>query len=151
MMADPILVERREGYAVLTLNRPEASNAMSGPLLVLLIRELDRLEVDDSIRGLIITGAGRTFCAGMDLKELQNPNGPMGRPAGIWGEETPNAVARLSRFSKPVVAAVNGAAVTGGFELALVCDVIVASTLARFGDTHARVGIISGGGASQLL
>jgi enoyl-CoA hydratase len=150
-MTDLLLVERRDGYAILTLNRPEALNAMSAGLLQALIETCEDMEVDPSVRGLIVTGAGRAFCAGMDLKELQDPNGPLSQAGGIWSDGTPNAVARLAHFSKPTIAAVNGAAVTGGFELALVCDVIVASTMARFGDTHARVGIISGGGASQLL
>jgi enoyl-CoA hydratase len=150
-MTDPLLLDRRDCYAVLTLNRPDAMNAMSAALLRALMKVFDELETDPSVRGLIVTGAGRAFCAGMDLKELRDPRGPLSGVHGLWGEATPNAVVRLARFSKPTIAAVNGAAVTGGFELALVCDVIVASTQARFGDTHACAGIVSGGGASQWL
>lgn len=146
-----VLVARRAGYAVVTLNRPRALNALSVALMRALIAALDQLEADQDIRGVILTGAGRAFCAGMDLKELQAPDGPLSGRDGLWSAEVPNAVRRVTDFSKPVIAAVNGDAVTGGFELALACDLIVASTRARFADTHARIGIVPGGGVSQLL
>ncbi|ODP38481.1 enoyl-CoA hydratase [Sphingomonas turrisvirgatae] len=146
-----LLIERRNGYAVVTLNRPEALNALSEPLVARLAETLETLEADPQVRGLIVTGTGRAFCAGMDIKELQDPNGPLSRPGGLWADGTLNPILRLRGFAKPTIAAVNGAAVTGGFELALACDLIVASSAARFADTHARVGIIPGGGLSQHL
>ncbi|WP_294018797.1 enoyl-CoA hydratase [Sphingomonas sp.] len=146
-----LLIDQRNGYAVITLNRPDALNALSQPLVARLAEALEMLETDSRVRGLIVTGSGRAFCAGMDIKELQDPNGPLNRPGGLWADGLLNPILRLRHFSKPTIAAVNGAAVTGGFELALACDLIVASSTARFADTHARVGIIPGGGLSQHL
>lgn len=150
-MSELLLIDRRDGFAVLTLNRPEALNALSQPLVAALAAGLDALEAEEGVRGLIVTGKGRAFCAGMDIKELQDPEGPLSRPGGLWADGALNPVLRLRGFTKPTIAAVNGAAVTGGFELALACDCIIASTTARFADTHARVGIIPGGGLSQHL
>ena len=101
------------------------------------------------MRVLILTGAGRAFCAGLDLKEL----GTASR-AGLGEtrrDPRGDPVAALTRFNGPVIGAINGAAVTGGFELALACDVLLASPAARFADTHARVGLASGWGLSQKL
>jgi enoyl-CoA hydratase len=149
MKGDPVLtVERSEaGLAVLTLNRPEAMNALSRQLRQELADAIDSLEADPQVRVLIITGAGRAFCAGLDLKEL----GAGGPGAAAFGVEAADPVRSLARFSGPVIGAINGAAVTGGFELALACDVLVASSLARFADTHARVGVMPGWGLSQRL
>ena len=150
-MQELVLVDRHDGYAIVTMNRPTALNALSRPLVYALLEAIDRLKTDPTVRGIILTGAGKAFCAGMDLKELQDPRGPLATPGGLWAEGAPNPVTHLARFTGPLIAAVNGAAVTGGFELALACDVIIASTNARFADTHARVGIIPGGGLSQIL
>lgn len=150
-MTDILLIDRRDGYAILTLNRPEALNALSTALVAALSEALDALEADVTVRGLIITGAGRAFCAGMDLKELQDPNGPLTRKDALWAEGSLNPVLRLHDFPKPTIAAVNGVAVTGGFELALACDILIASGTARFADTHGRIGIVPGGGLSQHL
>jgi enoyl-CoA hydratase len=150
-MQDLVLIDRRDGFAIVTMNRPQALNALSRPLVHALLQTIDRLEADPSVRGIILTGAGKAFCAGMDLKELQDPEGPLAKPGGLWAEGAPNPVTYLARFTGPLIAAVNGAAVTGGFEMALACDVIIASNTARFADTHARVGIVPGGGVSQIL
>ena len=150
-MEDVVLIDQREGYAIVTMNRPSALNALSRPLVYALLQTIDRLEADPAVRGIILTGAGKAFCAGMDLKELQDPQGPLAAPGGLWAEGAPNPVTHLARFTGPLIAAVNGAAVTGGFEMALACDVIIASSNARFADTHARVGIVPGGGVSQIL
>jgi len=150
-MQEVLLIDSQDGYAIVTMNRPTALNALSRPLVYALLEAIDRLEADPAVRGIILTGAGKAFCAGMDLKELQDPLGPLAAPGGLWAEGAPNPVTYLARFTGPVIAAVNGAAVTGGFEMALACDVIIASTNARFADTHARVGIVPGGGLSQIL
>lgn len=150
-MDEILLIDRRDGYAIVTMNRPKSLNALSRPLVYALLKATDELEADPTIRGLILTGAGKAFCAGMDLRELQDPNGPLNARGGLWSEGAPNPVTYLSRFTGPTIAAVNGAAVTGGFEMALACDLIVASTAARFADTHGRVGIVPGGGISQIL
>ncbi len=149
MKVEPVLtVERSEaGLAVLTLNRPEAMNALSRQLRQALADAIDSLEADPQVRVLIITGSGRAFCAGLDLKEL----GAGGPGAVAFGVEAADPVRSLERFSGPVIGAINGAAVTGGFELALACDVLLASSLARFADTHARVGVMPGWGLSQRL
>lgn len=140
-------IERCEGYAVLTLNRPEAMNALSAALRSELARTVLDMEADPDIRVLILTGAGeRAFTAGLDLKELGSGASSIGEAVDV---EDP--VTALGRFSGPVIGAINGVAITGGFELALACDVLIASENARFADTHARVGIMPGWGLSQKL
>ena len=144
-----ILVETSDGVAVVTLNRPEAMNALSRALRSAIYETFTALDADDSVRAVVLTGAGRAFTAGLDLKELgSDPNGL--RAANATGaDENPVKAVELCR--KPVVGAINGVAITGGFELALACDVLYASTEARFADTHARVGILPGWGLSQKL
>jgi enoyl-CoA hydratase len=143
-----ILVEKSGAVAVVTLNRPEAMNAMSGALRAALCEALAGLDADDDVRVAILTGAGdRAFTAGLDLKEL----GEQGLSAANATEARANPVRALEAFSKPVIGAINGVAITGGFELALACDILIASTGARFADTHARVGITPGWGLSQKL
>ena len=137
------------GYAVLTLHRPDALNALSRALMAQLSHAIDRLEADPAVRVLILTGAGKAFCAGLDLKELGSGQAALG--SGENGVTPRDPVAALQRFSGPVIGAINGAAVTGGFELALACDMLLASPAARFADTHARVGIAPGWGLSQKL
>jgi enoyl-CoA hydratase len=137
------------GYAVLTLNRPNALNALSRALMAQLSDAIDRLQADPAVRVLILTGAGKAFCAGLDLKELGSGQASVGGPEGAVNANDP--VSALQRFRGPVIGAINGAAVTGGFELALACDVLLASPQARFADTHARVGIAPGWGLSQKL
>jgi len=124
-------------------------NALSRALMAELAERLTALQADPAARVLILTGAGKAFCAGLDLKELGSGQARLG--AGESGVTARDPVAALSRFSGPVIGAINGAAVTGGFELALACDVLLASPQARFADTHARVGIAPGWGLSQRL
>ena len=148
-----VLVEKHpQGYAVVTLNRPAAMNALSKQLRAMLADTVDALEADPDVRVLILTGAGKAFTAGLDLKEL---GGAGGGAAGLGSTNdavrTQDPVQSLARFSGPVIGAINGVAITGGFELALACDVLLASTQARFADTHARVGVMPGWGLSQKL
>jgi enoyl-CoA hydratase len=147
-MAEPlVLVERApEGYAVVTLNRPAAMNALSAALRRALTEAITALAAEPAMRVLILTGAGRAFCAGLDLKEL----GAAGVATAL-GTERADPVQALAGFAGPVIAAVNGPAITGGFELALACDLMLAGEAARFADTHARVGILPGWGLSQRL
>lgn len=154
-MSEPtVLIEKfPEGFAVVTLNRPKAMNALSQALRHDLAEAIDRLEADPEVRVLILTGAGRAFTAGLDLKEL----GEQGMAGASTGQSTQDAVKlndpvrAIGRFSGPVIGAINGVAITGGFELALACDVLLASSEARFADTHARVGVMPGWGLSQKL
>jgi enoyl-CoA hydratase len=139
-------VERDGGLAVVTLNRPDAMNALSVALRREITAAFVELQRDPETRVVILTGAGRAFCAGFDLKEIGS-----GEPeAGTEGIGTTLQQA-LAAFEGPIIGAINGHAITGGFELALACDVLIASTSARFADTHARVGILPGWGLSQLL
>jgi len=149
-MAEPVVLREvgDDGVALLTLNRPQAMNALSRELLDELARAIDAAAADPSVRVLILTGAGRGFCAGLDLKELGSGRADISRTTVTLRGDP---VGALARCSKPVIGAINGAAVTGGFELALACDVLLASTEARFADTHARVGLASGWGLSQKL
>jgi enoyl-CoA hydratase len=142
-----IEVERCGEYAVVTLNRPEAMNALSAALRAELAATVTALEADPGIRLLILTGAGtRAFTAGLDLKELGSGAASVGDAV-----DSEDPVTAIGRFSGPVIGAINGVAITGGFELALACDVLIASENARFADTHARVGIMPGWGLSQKL
>lgn len=138
-----------DGYALLTLNRPAALNALSRALRRQLTSTIDACAADPAVRVLILTGAGRAFCAGLDLKELGSGAAGLGSGAAGVGDDDP--VAAIGRFRGPVIGAINGAAVTGGFELALACDMLLASPAARFADTHARIGVAPGWGLSQRL
>ena len=136
------------GYALLTLNRPASLNALSRALMAQLAATVRRLEADPAVRVLILTGAGKAFCAGLDLKELGSGQAGLGVDNAVSGNDP---VTALQQFSGPVIGAINGAAVSGGFELALACDVLLASPQARFADTHARIGVAPGWGLSQRL
>lgn len=145
-MSEVLEVDRDGPLAVLTLNRPAAMNALSSELRGALAEALSGLASSGDARAVILTGAGRAFCAGLDLKELGDPDGAA-RGLGDGAD----VVRAVERFPGPVIGAINGFAITGGFELALACDVLVASRSARFADTHARVGILPGWGLSQKL
>jgi enoyl-CoA hydratase len=149
-MADPVLLaDKSAGVLTLTMNRPAVMNALSRELRSALIRAFEGLAHDDETGVVILTGAGRAFSAGLDLKEL---GGETSTAAGVADAVTTgDLIDTMARCDRPIIGAVNGVAVTGGFELALACDVLVASTEARFADTHARVGIMPGWGLSQKL
>lgn len=152
-MSEPVvLVERSEGVALVTLNRPAAMNALSRELRRQLAAALRELEADPAIDVLVLTGAGdRAFCAGLDLKELAGETGAAAANGGDPVEDGADVVRAMEQAAKPIIGAINGVAITGGFELALACDMLVGSTAARFADTHARVGIMPGWGLSQKL
>jgi enoyl-CoA hydratase len=140
-----VLLDKRDGYAIVTLNRPDEMNALSRELRADFVAAFAECVRDESIRVVILTGNGRAFCAGFDLKELSSTEGNA-------AEEADNAIARaMAAFKGPIIGAVNGHAITGGFEMALACDVLLASEHARFADTHARVGMLPGWGLSQKL
>ncbi len=155
MSADVLLVEAADGVATVTLNRPDARNALSMELLGSLPRTIGELDADADVAAIVLTGADPAFCAGLDLREVGSGDGGPLRGSGASGGTDAEAAARRGPLpagrTTPVIGAVNGAAVTGGLELALACDWLVASERARFADTHARVGIQPGWGLSVLL
>lgn len=144
---DLILVDKNQGVATVTMNRPDALNALSGELRQAIVETFHHLRDDAETEVIILTGAGRAFTVGLDLKELGGEVVPSKEDA-IKDTDVGKAVAQVG---KPVIGAVNGFAITGGFEIALMCDFIIASTNARFADTHARVGVVPGWGLSQRL
>lgn len=134
-----LLIDTDERVRTLTLNRPASRNALSAALRDRFFTALADAETDEAVDVVILTGTDPVFCAGLDLKEL-------------GGESTlPDISPRWPPMSKPVIGAINGAAVTGGLELALYCDVLIASGHARFADTHARVGLLPTWGLSVRL
>jgi enoyl-CoA hydratase len=145
-----ILITRDDGVATVTLNRPEAMNALSKALRADLAAAMREVAGDASIRAIILTGAGtRAFTAGLDLKELGADTSNLGAANATGADENP--VKAIELCPQPVIGAINGVAITGGFEVALACDIRIASTNARFADTHARVGVMPGWGLSQKL
>lgn len=147
-----VLLEVSDRIATVTLNRPESRNALSSEVLRLLPQRLREADARDDVDVIILTGTDPAFCAGLDLKELGSSGGNLGGGGGADGR--PNADGVRGPFpllAKPLIGAVNGVAITGGFELALNCDFLVASEHARFGDTHSRVGVMPGWGLTVLL
>lgn len=144
-MSDVLLYEVTDRVATLTMNRPGARNALNADLRRALPAALRRAEDDEGVDVVILTGADPAFCAGLDLKEL----GSSERRPAADGDPVVNRP--FPAMTKPVIGAVNGVAVTGGFELALSCSFLVASERARFADTHARVGVMPGWGLTVLL
>ncbi|TWC61521.1 enoyl-CoA hydratase [Pseudomonas sp. SJZ103] len=143
MTTDVLIQSRSKGVLALTLNRPAARNALNLELARALTLALTAFENDPELRVATLTGSNPAFCAGLDLKDFSTPDAPRHEVAALL-DLVPN-------LSKPIIAAVNGAAMTGGLELALGCDFIIASTLARFADTHTKIGALSGSGATSRL
>src|SRR6267154_3147676 len=136
---DVLLIDTHARVRTLTLNRPQARNALSPELRNGFFAALRDAEVDDDVDVVILTGADPVFCAGLDLKELGD------------SAELPDISPQWPSMTKPVIGAINGAAVTGGLEFALYCDILIASEQARFADTHARVGLLPTWGLSVRL
>ncbi len=142
-----VLYEKRDGVAVVTLNRPERLNALNRELLLELRRALEEAEKDPEIRSVVITGSGRSFCAGADVAEFAKSAAEIREFIELGG----SVLEFIENMSKPVVAAVNGHALGGGFELVLACDLVVASSSAVLGSPEVNLGIIPGWGATQKL
>ncbi|MGE5290789.1 MAG: crotonase/enoyl-CoA hydratase family protein [Micromonosporaceae bacterium] len=143
-MSDAVLLEVDAGIAVLTINRPEARNAVNGAVAAGIAGAIGELDERGDVSVLVLTGAGGTFCAGMDLKGFLAGDNPLEGGRGFGGiTERPPA--------KPIIAAVEGYALAGGFELALACDLIVASEEARFGLPEVTRGLAAGAGGLLRL
>ena len=147
-----VLLEPRGAVAWVTLNRPGELNALSPAVLARLARVLDETAADPAVRCLVLTGAGRAFCAGADLRFIYDMPADGRDAATMAFLHTASALmSRLEAFPKPVIAAVNGIATAGGLELVLCCDLVVAADTARLGDGHANYGLLPGAGASARL
>jgi 2-(1,2-epoxy-1,2-dihydrophenyl)acetyl-CoA isomerase len=151
-MADDLLFARAEGVATLTLNRPDKLNAFTVELHRALAASLDAIAADATIRAVLLTGAGRGFCAGQDLAERAAIMAS-GAPAGQSAMETwyNPLIRRLRRLEKPVVCAVNGVAAGAGANVALACDIVLASRSASFIQSFARIGLVPDAGGSYVL
>ncbi len=143
-----LLCEKKTGYAIITLNRPDKLNALSAQTLADLYTALIDLQNDDTIHALIITGNGKAFAAGADIAELHEQNGDTGYTFAERGQGVFNLIELLGI---PVVAAVNGFALGGGCELALACHIRFAATTAKFGQPEVNLGVIPGYGGTQRL
>lgn len=143
-----VTLNRHNATAWLTLNRATAMNALSFELVDALLTHLHTLERDDSVRVIVLTGSGKAFCAGADLKNLNEQRAP--GEADIL-DRVVELLEAVRAFPKPVIAAVNGLALAGGMELMLCCDLIYASDSARIGDAHCNYGIVPGGGGAALM
>lgn len=147
-MAELVLVDTADRVRTVTLNRPEARNALSVALQREAGAALAEADADPDVDVVILTGTDPAFCAGLDLRELGHDASNL-----VGGADDPSIspFAALWKMNKPVIGAINGACVTGGFELALACDFLIASERAAFADTHARVGVMPAGGMSVFL
>ncbi len=143
-MAEEVLTERRDGVLLITLNRPEARNAVNLPLAEGIAVALEELDSDDSLSVGVLTGAGKGFCAGMDLKAFVSGERPWVGDRGFAG-----IVRRAS--VKPLIAAIEGFAVAGGLEVALACDLIVAARGAKLGIPEVKRSLVAAGGALLRL
>ncbi|HEY6395265.1 MAG TPA: enoyl-CoA hydratase-related protein [Candidatus Binataceae bacterium] len=155
MSFDTIIYETRDHIAKITINRPERMNGYSEPVVKEMLAAIDSARQDDEIRVLIITGSGRAFCAGGDISGAPDTRSrfaghPM-RHMLEMREGFHQLVLSLNRFDKPVIAAINGAAVAGGLTLALCCDIRIASDQARLGDTALKFGLLCDEGGAYLF
>ena len=150
MNLDTVVFEKSGGVARVTLNRPAQMNAISPELLQDLDRVCDDVEGDAAVKVVTVTGAGRAFCAGADLKVVQDLSPDPVRWRAFL-ELLHRVLNRIEALPQPVIAGINGLALAGGLELMLVCDLAVADESARIGDQHANFGLVAGGGGSQRL
>jgi enoyl-CoA hydratase/carnithine racemase len=150
-MTDEVILQRADGVAVITLNRPNALNALSTSLMHALDGVLDQLAADTTLRAVVVTAQGRAFSAGGDLLEFDDQLKSDPRKLIETVTFNQRVFTRVESLPVPVVGAVNGTAVAGGLELLLCCDVLVASEDAKLGDGHAQYGVVPAGGATVRL
>ena len=144
-----IIYEKSGGIATITLNRPEALNAFSKEVIEEILKALEDVKADENTRVVILTGAGeKAFSAGADIKAMKGMNALKARELSLMGEKLCDA---LENLEKPVIAAINGYALGGGLEVAMACDIRIASENARMGQTEINIGLIPGWGGTQRL
>jgi len=144
-----IIYEKSEGVATITLNRPEALNAFSKEVVAEAMQALEEIKNDENVRVVVLTGAGeKAFSAGADIKTMIGMNALKARDLSLMGERLCVA---LENLEKPVIAAINGYALGGGLEVAMACDLRIASETARMGQTEINIGLIPGWGGTQRL
>lgn len=144
-----IIYEKSEGIATITLNRPEALNAFNKEVVDEVLQALEDVKNDENVRVIVLTGAGeKAFSAGADIKTMKGFNALKGRELSLMGEKLCSA---LENLEKPVIAAINGYALGGGLEVAMACDIRIASEKARMGQTEINIGLIPGWGGTQRL
>jgi 2-(1,2-epoxy-1,2-dihydrophenyl)acetyl-CoA isomerase len=150
-MAELVLTHIKDGIATLTMNRPEAFNALDGSLMDAFVAGIERCSVDPAVRAIIVTGAGKAFCGGGDLKWSMSV--PGGAPAALHGlaGKFHLAITEIRRMAKPVIAAVNGVAAGGGFSLALACDFRILANTAVLKQAYTSAGLSLDGGGTYAL
>jgi 2-(1,2-epoxy-1,2-dihydrophenyl)acetyl-CoA isomerase len=146
-----ILFDATDGVATLTLNRPEVLNSFNRPMARQLKGELDRIAADDSVRAVVLTGAGRGFCAGQDLAEAVPKDGAMPDLGDIVRDGYNPLIRAIRKLEKPVLCAVNGVAAGAGANLAFACDIVFASSSATFIQSFAKIGVIPDCGGTFIL
>ncbi|MGD8809492.1 MAG: enoyl-CoA hydratase-related protein [Gammaproteobacteria bacterium] len=151
-MAEELLFDVQDYVAVMTLNRPEALNAFTPAMLEGWVARLEEAQARDDIRALVVTGTGRGFCSGGDVKRMGEgaDNSPRTIKDGLW-TRTQMVAKRMIQFDKPVVAAINGVAAGGGLDIALCCDIRTAAESARMAETYARIALLPGAGGAWFL
>ena len=144
MAYESIIFEKEDNIAILTFNRPDARNAVNNQVRAEFTAAIAEVEADDAIKVMILTGSGKAFASGVDIKEFNQTTPYHAHNLFRLGE-------RVEKLPKPVIAAVNGFCLGGGNEIALGCDIIIASERAKFGQPELNIGVIPGGGATQRL
>ena len=144
-----VIYEKSEGIAIITINRPDALNALNAETIDEILQCLEDIAKDDNVRAVILTGAGpKAFCAGADIKAMKGMTALDARKLSQMGYKLCKAIENLE---KPVIAAINGYALGGGLEVAMACDLRIASEKARMGQTEINIGLIPGWGGTQRL
>ena len=143
---DILVSELDAGVITITLDRPEARNALRTNLLREIAEVLDQASVDDAVKTVVVTGGDKVFAAGADIKEMAELDA-----VGVMNDPRPSYWRKIAQFPKPIIAAVNGFALGGGCELMMHCDIVIAGNNAQFGQPEINLGIIPGAGGTQRL
>tara|TARA_B100000524_G_scaffold174402_2_gene89543 strand:- start:561 stop:1334 length:774 start_codon:yes stop_codon:yes gene_type:complete len=144
-----IKIEQRDGICLITLNRPKVYNSFNKPMAMALQQTLDACAKDKNVRAIVLKGEGKAFCAGQDLAEVTDPEGP--ELKSIVGEHYNPIISRIRSIEKPVIAAVNGVAAGAGANIALACDIVFAKKSASFIQAFSKIGLIPDSGGTYFL